>query len=190
MQGLFSDEELKELIPAVLDGDLEVAEDLFRGMHSHLMAFLHLLGVDGDQIDDLAQEICLKVYSNLRRYDRKYPFLPWMRTIARNTCRNYIRDAKRLGDRHSAFANYVQTRMLQDAKDAEDKDGTARVDALKDCVEKLSEPHRELVLLRYAKGLNSQEIAERIRKTPVAVRRTLSRIYQGLRACMEGALES
>jgi hypothetical protein len=48
MRDLATDDDLKRLVPAVLDGDLDVTEELFRGMHAHLMAFLYLLGTGAD----------------------------------------------------------------------------------------------------------------------------------------------
>ena len=186
MQGLLSDDELRALVPQVLEGDLDVAGEFFGGIHPHLMAFLHVIGVGltADQIEEVAQDVCLELYSNLVKYDQQCPFLPWMRGVARNTCRFYIRKAKRLGTRDQFLANYLRTRF-----EVEPEEET-RVDALRECAEKLNESQRELISMRFVNGLNSQEIGKQLRKTPLAVRRTLSRIYEILRTCMEGALEA
>src|ERR1051325_9239951 len=52
-------------------------------------AFQHLRDVE--EAHDLAQEIFVKLYRNLARYDSERPFEPWFWKLAANTTINYRR---------------------------------------------------------------------------------------------------
>ncbi len=176
-----TDDELRTLAARAQTGNLDAAEDLFRGVCGHLIAFLYLLGLNDSEIDDAAQEVCLRIYRYLRKYDPDEPFLPWMRTVARNWARNYWRDRKRAGQRADAFREYVHCAF--DAAEAEHAPDPAK--DLRHCVDQLSEPHQRLVKMRYQKRLTSAQIGECLDRSAVSVRKTLSRVYQALRDCLE-----
>ena len=48
----------------------------------------------GSYNEDLEQEIYIKTYKNLEKYQEKNKFSQWICTIASNLCRDYLRSAK------------------------------------------------------------------------------------------------
>ena len=48
------------------------------------------------QVEDLMQEIMMKVFNNLERYDRRWALSTWLYTITRNTCVNHFAASARL----------------------------------------------------------------------------------------------
>ena len=63
-----------------------------------------------------------------------------------------------------------------------------RIKALKSCILKLSENHRELVQERYKPGASVQRIAEDQGRTVGAISQTLYRIRHNLMLCVEKTL--
>jgi len=60
--------------------------------------------------------------------------------------------------------------------------------ALAGCLDGLSVPLRQMVTWRYSDGLNSSQIAERLRMSADAVRMSLARSRQALARCLQGKL--
>ena len=51
--------------------------------------------------EDLEQEVYIKTYKNLNKYEEQNKFSQWISTIAANICRDYLRSSK--------FKNYNNT---------------------------------------------------------------------------------
>jgi RNA polymerase sigma-70 factor, ECF subfamily len=80
-----------QLVDQATGGDLEAFEELVRRMQRRVygFAFHHLR--DLDEAKDLSQEIFVKLYRNLARFDSTRPFEPWFWKLAANTTINYRR---------------------------------------------------------------------------------------------------
>src|SRR5258707_7433716 len=80
-----------QLVRQATGGDLDAFEVLIRRLQRtvHGFAYQHLR--DADEANDLTQEIFVKLYRNLRRYDPERPFEPWFWKLAANTSINYRR---------------------------------------------------------------------------------------------------
>lgn len=80
-----------QLVQQATGGDLEAFEELVRRLQRRVygFAFQHLR--DFDEAQDLAQEIFVKLFRNLARYDSTRPFEPWFWKLAANTTINYRR---------------------------------------------------------------------------------------------------
>ena len=80
-----------QLVQQATGGDLEAFEELVRRLQRRVygFAFQHLR--DFDEAQDLAQEIFVKLFRNLARYDPTRPFEPWFWKLAANTTINYRR---------------------------------------------------------------------------------------------------
>src|SRR6266478_6941709 len=80
-----------QLIKQATGGDLDAFEELVRRLQRRVygFAFQHLR--DLDEAYDLTQEIFVKLFRNLARYDVERPFEPWFWKLAANTTINYRR---------------------------------------------------------------------------------------------------
>jgi RNA polymerase sigma-70 factor, ECF subfamily len=80
-----------QLVRAATGGDLSAFEELVNRMQRRVygFAFQHLR--DLDEAQDLTQEIFVKLYRNLDRFDQDRPFEPWFWKLAANTAINYRR---------------------------------------------------------------------------------------------------
>jgi RNA polymerase sigma factor (sigma-70 family) len=59
---------------------------------------------------------------------------------------------------------------------------------LRDCVEELPPPMKELLALKYREELPTEEIASRLQRTQTWVWQVLFRLRQQLRECVEGKI--
>lgn len=176
-------EKLRNLAVQAASGDLDAAEELFRTLHGYLASFLFLQGIPRSDIEDVAQQAAIEVYRYLPRYDSKRPFLPWMRTIAARTAGKHWRSHARRHARIDRFREHVRTKLGQWSRAGHLHD--LPVEELEQCLGRLPQKQRELLQLRYRQELNAEQIAERLSRTSVAVRKALSRIREALRVCID-----
>src|SRR6266567_9422787 len=72
-------------------GDLDAFEELVRRLQRRVYGFAYQHLRDLDEAYDLTQEIFVKLFRNLTRYDVERPFEPWFWKLAANTAINYRR---------------------------------------------------------------------------------------------------
>src|SRR5579885_2669976 len=73
------------LITAATGGDLDAFEELVRSLQRRVYGFAFQQLRDYDEAQDLTQEIFVKLYRNLDRYDPDRRFEPWFWKLAANT---------------------------------------------------------------------------------------------------------
>ncbi|HEY2787401.1 MAG TPA: sigma-70 family RNA polymerase sigma factor [Fimbriiglobus sp.] len=62
---------------------------------------------------------------------------------------------------------------------------TDRAEALHRCMDKLTGPAKNLLMLRYTEGMAANAIAGKLHRSADAIYQNLSRIHRALRACVE-----
>ncbi len=154
-----------ELIAAVLDGDQEKFSELVQRYQGRLVNFLFRLLHDQADAHDLAQEVFLKVYQALDRYDPQYKFSTWLFRVAQNAAIDRIR--KR---RLQLVSMDRPTRDTDDDKSWEfpgdERSPYARLrnrergGAIREAIEDLPWEYRELIVMRHFGELSYGEIAE------------------------------
>lgn len=84
----------KELLLHCKQRDRQAFTDLCKAYERYL--FKLCLRYSGNEADafDLVQEIYIKVFRFIDKYDINKPFHPWIRRVAVNTCLNFIREVK------------------------------------------------------------------------------------------------
>jgi RNA polymerase sigma-70 factor (ECF subfamily) len=99
----------KSLILRAKDSsDDEAWDDFVAFYNNFIYHILHCLNVSAADVDDLAQEILVKLWKNLETYDpKKGRFRTWLTCVVRNTAYNYfnaVRIQRKLLGPESAFA--------------------------------------------------------------------------------------
>ncbi len=178
------DTTLRDLAVRASDGDLDAAENLIRGFHGHLFSFLHLLRVPETELEDVAQDTAVRLYRSLSEYDPAQPFLPFLRGVARHAAADFWRSRHREARRLTAFQAFV---VRQAGEETGERHLNVQKARLLHCLGRLQPKQREIVTLRYDRGLDSGGIARELGQSAVAVRQALSRIRRTLRACVQAA---
>jgi RNA polymerase sigma-70 factor (ECF subfamily) len=151
-----------------------------------LVNYIHATVRDPAAAKDLVQETALVLFRRFGEYDGQRPFLAWALGVAQFQVRGFHRDAVRslvcfdteLVDRFTEL--WAETAPA----------ATERSSALEVCLERLPARPRQLLRLRYFEELNSEEIARRLGSKSAAVRVTLQRIREQLRACVDRQLRT
>lgn len=131
--------------------------------------------------DDLLQAIAVAVLESFSSYDSNRPFTAWAIGIARNQIGTYLRDRKR--NRLVFDAETVD--LLAVAFEQVDTEQTRKLDFLQHCLAKLEGRARQLCELRYQNDLKPAAIASLLSMTPNTVAKSLQRIRDQLRQCIE-----
>jgi len=129
-----------------------------------------------DEAEDLSQEIFLKVFKSLDKFNRDADFSTWLSSVARNYCIDYYRASKRekevLVEDLVAFDLAVATSGSNPQRALEDRD---RRSFLRRGLDGLPEKLREAVILRDLHGLSYQEMADRLRLPEGTVKSRINR---------------
>ena len=142
------------------------------------------------RVEEITQEVFIRAFRQLPAYEQTLPFWPWLRGIARNVILETFRGRERAARERNAFAEALLLRQAEQEAVAEENDADPKaLEALRGCVQKLSESSRRLLQWFYEEGLSSEEIAPRLKCGSSAVRNALMRMRQGLRECVRRQAE-
>jgi RNA polymerase sigma-70 factor (ECF subfamily) len=84
-----------ELVRRTLAGEAGAFDELVRRHRPRLVRIITWLIWDADEAESLAQEALARAYGQLNGYRPEVPFGGWLHGIARNLCRNHLRDRAR-----------------------------------------------------------------------------------------------
>ena len=173
------------------DNDTERMEALNRlvvAQQAALRGFVRSLGVHPDSVDDLAQEVFLRAWRHMDRFDERRDYGKWLRGIARNVVRNE-RSARQRHERilSNRLADILETNQWGRV-DTVFRDTPALLSALRGCLSRLSQKQQSLLKARYADYERVTTLAVGLTVTPSSLRQRLSRLRKALRKCVESKM--
>jgi RNA polymerase sigma-70 factor (ECF subfamily) len=136
-----------------------------------------------DDARDVLQNTSIALWDKFEQYDPTQPFLPWARQFARYEILKHHKQSRRF-----LFYTPEIVDSLIGSMEERDQLAVERREALRECVKKLPEPSRQLVLLRYEESLSISDAAARLGKTEDALYQALSRVRRLLGQCIERTL--
>lgn len=132
------------------------------------------------------QEVARLATKNFEQYDQARPFLGWLIGIARQR----IADAYRAKNRRPiVFSSEIVDQMTQVYEQIETEED-ARAEALRHCMKRLSERHRRVLDLKYARRQSSQDIANQVGGSVGSIDTMIYRVREALRLCINQYLET
>lgn len=153
----YSDE---QLVFNYLNGDDKSFEILIKRYLKPIFSFVFRFVENLPEAEDITQEVFLKTWKNLRKFNQKKSFKTWIFTIAKNTCFDWLRKKKEILfselEKEDFIENLADDRPLPDElfkrRDLEN--------LVNEALEKLSPHHKMILLLRYNDHFTFKEIAE------------------------------
>lgn len=139
-----------------------------------------ITNISPEESEDLLQEIFIKVYRNLNRFNRKLKFSSWVYRIAHNEIINQYRKKKSYSATIDSFAENDDTDYLAgfigEALDI-DNDYISRENAekVRAALAKLPDKYREVLILRYFEDQSYREISDILRKPAGTVATLINR---------------
>ena len=167
-----------QLVRRATQGDLDAFEELVRRLERRVYGFAYHHLRDAAEAHDLAQEIFVKLYRNLARFDAERPFEPWFWKLAANTTINYRR--KRVP---------VPAEPSPDTLDPEST-RAAHDPALVQALAQLDPAYRLPVLLHYYADLSVEQVSLALNVSVAAVKSRLHRARAQLRNSLAEAEET
>ena len=81
----------EELVAAILEGATEQYSELVKRYQGRIVNYLYRLLRNVDDAHDLAQEVFLRVFRALDRYNPQYKFSTWLFRVAQNAAIDVVR---------------------------------------------------------------------------------------------------
>ena len=148
-----------KIIHRILHGEKDLYAVLMEKYHNELFSYTYNLVGQVQTTEDLLQEIFLKLYRKLNKYnDKKASFRTWMYRIAHNDVINYLKSSKV----HMHASNIEEIDVLRDDEDIEeDLVREEKINLIIQAIEKrLKKKHRDIMYLHYFSGLSVKEVSE------------------------------
>lgn len=181
------------LVAAVLAGDRDRFGELVERYQGRLVNYLFRLLRNLDEAHELAQEVFLKVYQALDRYDPSYRFSTWVFRVAQNAAIDQIRKRRlKLVPIHrpdESEGDGPERELPSDDRGPYgDLRNRERGEAIQTAIDGLPWEYRELIVLRHFGELSYEDIA-RLKKMPLGtVKNKLFRGRQALKEKLESFL--
>ena len=154
-----------EIVQRILAGDELLFEVLVRRYQARVLSHVARMVGNRDDALDLSQEIFVKVFQALDRYNPEYKFSTWLFRIAGNAAIDHLRkrrprtvplevrdpDGQSLSSPEYKSSDLDPYAMLRNSE---------RGDAIARAIQGLPDEFRELIGLRHFTGLSYEEIAE------------------------------
>ena len=134
--------------------------------------------------EDLTEQTFLQAYRHFERAQRESdgrPLRPWLIRIAHNLAANYYRDRSRRPQTQLEDAAVVSAPHTT----ADLAEGRQELRDVLDGVSRLPDDRREVLIMRFALGMDNREIARAIDRsegaTKVLIHRAIKQLEQGLK---------
>ncbi|MBW3563245.1 MAG: sigma-70 family RNA polymerase sigma factor [Acidobacteria bacterium] len=184
----------RELVAATLDGDQDAFTLLVQRYERRIVNYVRRIIRRHEDAHDLAQDIFIKVYMALDRYDPKYEFSTWLFRIAQNAAIDVVRkkgiieeSLVRPGrDGEGEQEMDVEGEEVSPYRSLSNKQMAA---AMELAIERLPDDYRDLIDLRHFGELSYEEIAA-VKGMPLGtVKNKLFRARNVLKGELEHFLE-
>ena len=170
------------LIENTLKGDQGAFAELVRRYQAAVWGTVHRILGNSSENEDAVQEVFLRAFTALNKFDLKYPFGPWILRIATNYCIDQLRRKKsRKVQLWSELTEYDQERLLNNISQANDlesggmegSEGYARIAQV--LLDGLNPKYRAAFVLREVEERNYDEVAQLLGTSEVTARVRVSR---------------
>lgn len=174
----------KSILQKCKKNDKNAFAELFKFYQNYLFKLCYSYVQNEQETLDLMQEIFIKLYTNIGKYDEKYPFHPWIRRVAVNTCLNVKRKKVPLSIPLNAGEDglELEEQLAAEADTALEVEHHDMSRIIKQHISCLPEKQRMVIILRYFEDLSYEEIAELLKIPLGTVKTDLYRAKNALKS--------
>jgi len=141
-----------QLVGQYLNGDEKSLEILIKKYLKPIYGFVYKYTGNAQEAEDLTQEVFVKMWRHLKKYNKNKSFKTWLFSIAKNTCIDWLRKKKTIpiselkerGENDNFFEQVSISQLLQSATN------------------NLLPKYQTVLSLYYNDNLNFREIAEKL----------------------------
>jgi RNA polymerase sigma-70 factor (ECF subfamily) len=186
-----------DVVDTFLGGEERAFGELVERYQTRLLNFIYRTIGDRERAEDLVQEVFIRVYRHIARFDRTKKFSTWIYTIASNLAKNELRNRSR--NPLVFFQTLKKSWQADEDRPLQFEDHSARPDDLyrkrhlralvEESVDQLPEHHRQVFVLRELEGKSYEEIAEIMGCNLGTVKSRLNRARNSFAAIIEPGLK-
>lgn len=163
------------------------SEQFFRYYNAaqrRIYAYLLMLVHNHNDAEDLHQETASILWERFDEFDKSKSFAAWAIGIARNKALDFLKSRRTSRPLfHDEFYNNISQIGVMESGDAD-----KRLNALENCITKMSLQNQKLIHLRFEKGITAKKISQMSEYSVDVVYKKLSRIYSSLQDCISRTL--
>lgn len=152
------------LIKKYLQGDKQSLELLINQYLKPIYSFVYRYVGNEQEAEDITQEVFVKAWRNLKKFDRNKSFKTWLFSIAKNSCIDFLKKKKTIpfSEFYIENGDNLITDTLADPSPLPQEllEKTEMTQMLNSALEKLPPKYRMVLFLRYNDHFNFREIAE------------------------------
>jgi len=143
---------------------------------------------DFPKAEDLFQDLVIKAVHRIEQFNDPDHLAKWSTTAIRNAAIDHVRKTQ---TRNQILSTLAYERVEHQKAEMESRfSENERRDALHLCMERLSDPERELLQRRYVEGQSGEELARAFGLSVSAIYTRLSRLHRKLKAAVESELST
>ena len=151
----------------------------------HLLSFIQLLVADTHAAEDVLQDVSALAITKSDEIKSEHHLLLWLRKSARFKAMNFNSKRK---NQAMLFDSAVLDLIEQDWPMHENASSSDTMDALQQCLGKLSPYSRSIIDSRYRDGHTGDKLAQSVGRKTASVYVQLSRIHNALADCVRQQL--
>ena len=160
----------------VKTGDLDRMGLLFERHYKPLFGFLYRMSSDKENSEDMAQNVFLRMIKYRHTYKGEGEFKTWMYHLARNVLNDFYKSKAKRSD------SEIKENLLSEDTTQINLEKNEQVALLNTALNKLSEEHREILVLSRYQELDYSEIASILNITEANVRVKIHRAMTQLKS--------
>lgn len=160
-----------EVIRKCLDGDRESFSMLVARYKKLIYSVVYNMMSDKEEVNDISQEVFLRIYKSLDRYNPEYKFSTWSVRIATNLCLDILRKKK---------AETIPMEEVEGVSGNTEtpEDRLVRAEQsrkIREAIESLPEKYRIPVVLFHQNGLSYEEMTKVLNEPMTIIKNRLYR---------------
>ena len=162
------------LIKRFIEGDESTFKTLVHRHKEKVRNIIYLTISRTESVDDIAQEVFITVYKNLKHFRFESQFTTWLYRITVNKCKDHLRKMKIRGI-------FVPVKENEEPGYNHINDNIDVSEIVRKSINKLPEKLRTPLLLKDIEGFSYQEIADTVQCEVGTVKSRIFRAREGLR---------
>ncbi len=176
----------KSIVEQVVQGDRDkyrLLVDRYSPMVFHIVRnFVN----DEQTVEELAQQIFVKTYEKLSSFNYKSKFSSWLYMIAKNHCRDYVKDIRRENKPFSEMETHELEAQMPQSESADRpamEEEWSRL--LNEALQHIKQEHAEAFLMKYRNDMSYKAMSERLGTSVSALKVRVHRARKELKAFIE-----
>src|SRR5258705_9266356 len=155
----------RELVRLAQTGDKEAFEELVRRHQHRVFAVAGGILRRREDVEDIAQQVFVKAYFSIKRFDQRAAFSTWLYKITVNECWDLLRKRKSRPLVYESDFSEEQSRQYsaierEATKGLDTSDRMAMRERLENMLGQLEKRDRAMLILKEVEGFSVEEIAD------------------------------